>query len=105
MNLHDMDAPEEVIAAAERYRAAAAVVADGIAHILRELTLPRHGGSPLDRDLVTRLGWITATLGNAAAGGEVRVADTHTAVADSVHALAEADTAGARIVHRTDPYR
>jgi len=103
MDLHDMDDPAEVLAAAGRYRTAAAAVSDGIARILRELALPQQGRSPLDRELVARLDWITTTLGDAAAGRDAHVADTHTAVTDSVHALEEADRSGARIVQRAEP--
>ncbi|MGF6887652.1 hypothetical protein ABIA39_006243 [Nocardia sp. GAS34] len=103
MDLHDMDSPAEVLAAAGRYHTAASSVAEGIARILRELTAPQPGRSPLDRELLARLGWITESLAAVADGHGDRVADTHSAATDSVLALEEADASGARILDRADP--
>lgn len=96
-----MDAPAEVIAAAGRYRTAATEFADGIARTLRGLAVPRHESCPLDREFVSRLEWITTTLGAAAVERAARVADTHTAMVASVRALEEADETGAGVVRRT----
>jgi|GEM_PF-4492644 len=95
MDVHDIDDPAEVIAAAARYHTAAAAVTDCVAGTLRQLVLPRRVESVLDRELAARLDWVAETLGRGAAGHAAHAdASVRSAVA-AVRALEDADRVGA----------
>jgi hypothetical protein len=103
MDVHDIDEPAEVIAAADRYHGAATDFADRIGAVVRSLVLPVRPQSPLDRALMARLDQVTAGLDRAATDHVARAGASRGAAVAVVRALEEADRTGAGLVRDSVP--
>ncbi|WP_216897858.1 hypothetical protein [Nocardia alni] len=103
MDVHDIDDPEEVIAAAGRYRLAASAVTDRVEGTLRELVLPRRAESVLDRALAARLHWVCAALSRRVDGHVARVDTSIRFAVTAVRALEDADRTGAGHIRGSGP--
>ncbi len=103
MDIHDIDDPQEVIAAAGRYRAAASAVTDRVEGALRELVLPGGAESALDRALEARLHWVRAALARAVDGHVARTDTNIRFAVTAVRGLEDADRTGAGHIRESWP--
>ncbi|BCK57283.1 hypothetical protein [Nocardia wallacei] len=99
----DMDEPDEVIAAAGKFRAAVTSVTDHVDAVADDLNLPRGPQSPLDHGCAGVHRLIPAMLREATPAHAGYAITTNQNATETTTVLATADIDGGLQVHRAEP--